>query len=493
MNANRTARITILFFLLSMGIAFAQEINELDFNCYSILVGKNASADGSVLFAHNEDDGGVQLVNYYKVPRIEHEMDETITLSAGAVIPQARITYSYFWLEMPGMYFSDSYMNEWGVVIASDACSSREKNGELKDGGIKYWLRRLIAERARSAKEGVKIGGKMIEEYGYASSGRTYVIADANEGWMLSAVNGKHWVAQRVPDDHVAVLPNYYTIGEVDLSDTTNFLGSPDLIDYAIEQKWYDPDKDGVFLFARVYSTPGKLKHPGNVRRMWRGVNLTAQANFAVDDDFPFSLKPKEKIAAQDLMKVLRDHYVGTEFDNTDGYKLGNPYKMNRSTICAGSTQYGFVAQLRSWMPVEIGTLIWLAQHRPDSQAFIPWYIGVSKMPDGFGYGDFQSVLDQHFDPPDNVHDKTRPHAFWSFVTLAEKVDENYGEWIKYVQKKWGAVEKDIFKEQSKFDIKALKVYKYNPEKAKELLTEFTGDWALKTKKMADELKASFK
>lgn len=491
MRIIRIGLLTSLFIGLILGSAFAQSIPENDFNCFSILVGKKASADGSVLFAHNEDDGGVQLVNYYKVPRIEHEPGETITLSTGAVIPQAKVTNSYFWFEMPGMDFSDSYMNEWGVVIASDACGSRERNPELTDGGIKYWLRRLIAERARSAKQGVKIGGKFIEEYGYASSGRTYVIADANEGWMLSAVNGKHWVAQRVPDDHVAVLPNYYTIGEIDLADTSNFLGSSDLIDYAVEQTWYDPGKDGAFHFARVYSSPGNLKHLGNIQRKWRGMNLIAGTSFALDDEFPFSLKPKEKIAAQDLMKVLRDHYEGTELDETKGYTLGNPYKMNRSTICASSTQYGFVAQLRGWMPVEIGTLLWLAQFRPDSQAFLPWYIGISHMPDGFAYGDYRSALAEHFDPPENIHDKTRPHAFWSFVTLAEKVDENYGTSIKVVQKKWGDLEKDIFKEQSKFDIKALKVYKYNPDEAKKLLTEFTNGWALKAKKMADELKSS--
>ncbi len=492
MRIIRIGFLTLLFISFILGSALAQSMPENDFNCFSILVGKNASADGSVLFAHNEDDGGEQLVNYYKVPRIEHEPVETITLSTGAVVPQAKVTYSYFWFEMPGMYFSDSYVNEWGVVIASDACRSREQNGQLKDGGIKYWLRRLIAERARSAREGVKIGGKFIEEYGYASSGRTYVIADGNEGWMLSAVNGKHWVAQRVPDDHAAVIPNYYTIGEIDLSDTTNFLGAPDVIDYAIQQDWYDPDRDGTFNFARVYSSPRNLKNPGNIHRMWRGVNLTAGTNFALDDEFPFSLKPKEKVAARDLMKVLRDHYVGTELDETNGYTLGNPFKMNRSTICASSTQYGFVAQLRSWMPVEIGTLIWLAQYRPDSQAFVPWYLGISNIPEEFAYGDYQTALAKHFNPPENVHDKTRPHAFWSFVTLADKVDENYGERIKVVRKKWDEVEKEMFKEQSKFDIRALKVHKYNPDETEKLLTEFTSNWLLKIRKMADELKLSF-
>ncbi|MBN2089037.1 C69 family dipeptidase, partial [candidate division KSB1 bacterium] len=430
MKSYRLIVITIIllfYYLISSTNYFAQKYIEDHFNCFSILVGKNASKDGSVLFAHNEDDGGPQLVNYYKVPRIKRQPGETITLSTGAVIPQESETFSFLWFEMPGMHFSDSYMNEWGVVISSDACASREDNPQLTDGGIGYWLRRLVAERAKTAKQGVKIAGKLLSQFGYKSSGRTYIIADSNEGWMLSAVYGKQWVAQRVPDDMVAVIPNYYTIGRVDLADTNNFLGSPDLIDYAVKRGWYDPDRDGDFNFARVYSSPGNLKHPGNIHRIWRGVNLLAEKKYDLDDEFPFSFKSKQKVTVQDLMSVLRDHYVETELDKTEGYKLGTPYKMNRSTICANTTQYGFVAQLRNWLPIEIGVVIWLAQHRPDSQAFIPWYLGINKVPDGYAYGDFKTALDHHFEPADNIHERSDRHAFWSFVNLAEKVDENYG------------------------------------------------------------------
>jgi len=480
--------ILVLFCLISASCCFAQEQFESKFNCFSILVGKNASLDGSVLFAHNEDDRGLQIVNYYKVPRMSHEPGEIITLSTAAVIPQVSETFSYLWFEMPGMHFADSYMNEWGVVIASDACESREDKPQLTDGGIGYWLRRLVAERAKTAKQGVKIAGKLLSELGYRSEGRTYIIAGPNEGWMLSAVYGKHWVAQRVPEDMVAVIPNYYTIGKVDLADTNNFLGSPDLIDYAIERGWYDPERDGDFHFATVYSSPGNLKHPGNIHRMWRGVNLLAEKSYDREDEFPFDFRPKQKVSIQDLMVVLRDHYVGTDLDKTDGYKLGAPYKMNRSTICASFTQYGFVAQLRNWLPVEIGVVIWLAQHRPDSQAFIPWYLGINKMPDGFAYGDFQTALDQHFDPPENIHERTDNHAFWSFVTLAEKVDENYGARILKVREKWDPIEKEAFDSQKTFEEKVLKIYKNNPEKAKELLTKYTNNWASKIWREAKEL-----
>jgi len=488
MKTCRMLNLLALLVIFNVATGLSQYHHTNEFNCFSVLVGKDASVDGSVLFAHNEDDYGKQIVNYYKVPRIKHSAGASITLATGAVIPQVDETFSFLWFEMPGMMFSDSYINEWGVAISSDACASRERNPELTSGGIKYWLRRLVAERARTAKQGVHIAGKLISELGYASSGRTYLIADSNEGWMLSVVYGKHWVAQRVPDDMVAVIPNYYTIGAVDLTDTTNFLGSPDLIDYAIQNGWYSPENDGEFHFARAYSEPGNLKNKGNIHRMWRGVNLLAEKSYNLDDEFPFAFQPQKKLAIQDLMAVLRDHYAGTELDKTEGYQMGNPYQRNGSTICAVSTQYGFVAQLRNWLPVEIGTVIWLAQFRPDSQAFIPWYLGINAVPNGYAYGDYQTALDQHFDPPNNVHEKTSAHAHWAFKSLAEKIDENYGNLIQTARARWEPIEQRLFHDQNAFEKKVIAIYNNDLDGAKHLLTEYTNGWAETIWKIASEL-----
>lgn len=477
-----------LFHQLCIEISFAQTYAKCDINCFSIIVGKKATVDGAVLFAHNEDDGSPQLVNYYRVPRLEHKAGETIILQNGAVIPQVKVTYGYLWFEMVGLEFSDSYINEWGVAIVSDGCPSRETNPEFVESGIKYWLRRLVVERARTAREGVRIAGEIIRQVGYASSGRTYVIADPSEGWMLAVVQGKHWVAQRVPDDKAAVIPNYYTIGEIDLADTTNFLGSPDIIDYAIQQGWYEKKRDGVFHFAKVYSNPDNLKSPDNVPRMWRGVNLLAGESYKIDDEFPFAFIPKKKLAVQDIMLVLRDHYEGTELDKTHGYKSGNPHFMNGSTICSEITQNSFVAQLRNWLPVEIGAVIWLSQRRPDSQPYVPWYLGINKIPDGYAFGDYDSALKQHFTPREDIYDMTRKHAFWAFVMLAEKVDEDYGKKIGRIRKKWDAIEKETFGIQAGFEKKVLSIYKNDPLKAKAALTKFTAERAAEVWQISKQL-----
>ncbi|HEX9973773.1 MAG TPA: hypothetical protein VGD14_17010, partial [bacterium] len=145
-------------------------------------------------------------------------------------------------------------------------------------------------------------------------------------------------------------------------------------------------------------------------------------------------------------------------------------------------------AQLRSWLPVEIGTVIWLAQYRPDSQAFLPWYLGVNTIPGSYAYGDYQTALDQHFDPPKNIHERTDNHSFWAFVMLAEKVDEDYGTLIQKVREKWDTIEKRLFLDQQGFEKKVAGIYKQNSNDAKQLLTEYTNGWAEKSRRIAREL-----
>ncbi|MGQ9559506.1 MAG: dipeptidase [Candidatus Oleimicrobiaceae bacterium] len=480
--------LVLLFFWLLGGVVLAQV--DRHHSCFSIVVGKGASTDGSVLVAHNEDDYGRQLVNVFKVPRAQHGAQEKVVLSPGAELPQVPETWSYLWLEMRGMDFADCFLNEWGVVVASDACPSREKQGRLVGGGIAYWLRHLVAQRARTAREGVKLAGALIEQFGYASSGRTYVIADPQEGWLLAAVHGSHWVAQRVPDDMVAVIPNYYTIGEVDLADTLNFLGATDLVDYAVARGWYQPERDGAFHFAEVYSSPHQLTHPTNVNRMWRGVNMLADHSYPFDAQFPFSFRPRKKVSAQELMAVLRDHFEGTELDKSQGYRKGSPHKTGEHTICAPSTQFGFVAHLRSWLPTPVGAVLYLASRRPDVQAFVPWYVGVQNAPPGYAVGDYAAALQEHFSKPSWQGLTVENNAFVAFATLADKVDAEFGKRLPEVRQVWDPVEKDIFRVQHAFETNWLAVYKESAAKAEKMLTDTTSALALKVWKLARELLA---
>ncbi len=478
----------LLLTALSLGFhAGAQESCDQALDCFSIIVGKKASADGSVLFAHNEDTG-LGLVNYYKVPAADHQPGEEIILKNGGKLPQVTHTFSYFWINLPVCDVCDSYVNEYGVSVGSDGCPSREENPELTDGGIVFWLRRVVAERARTAREGVEMAGSLIEKYGYASSGRSYIIADAKEAWVLCAVNGKHWVAQRVPDDKIVIIANCFTMQGVNLKDTANFKGSPDLIDYATRQGWYNPAKHGEFNFSKAYSNPGSLNHPGNLDRMWRGADLLAVKNYDPKGDFPFLLDPVKKLTIQDIMKVLRDHYEGSALDLSRNYTEGNPHRMNNATICSGGSQYGFIAHLRSWMPVEIGTLVWLAPYRPDVQAFCPWYPAMKTVPAIYGHGDHHSGLTNQFHPTTEMFDRKNGHAFWAFVGLVEKIDKDYGNLVRPVQAEWKAYETKAFNDTEKIEKIALDIYKKNPQKALDLLTAYSSTEAMKILKKTRKL-----
>jgi|AntAceMinimDraft_17_1070374.scaffolds.fasta_scaffold02478_1 dipeptidase len=464
-----------VFFIFNNSIVIkSQSLKKEQFNCFSIMTGKDASVDGSVIFAHNEDDGGNQLVNWYKVPQLFHNHGEEIIIKNGAHIAQVAVTNGLIWLEMPRTDFSDSYMNNYGVTIASDQCSSKETSGELTDGGIGYWLRRIMAERARTSKEAVHIGGQLVEEFGYNSSGRTYCIADPNEAWLMSVVQGKHWVAQRIPDNEITVIPNFYTIKEINLTDTNNFLGSSDIIEYAIQKGWYDPKSKMPFNFRKAYGNASSLNSIHNKARQWATVNILSEHQYDINDDIPFSFIPKNKVSVQDIISVLRNHYEATQYETT-----GNPHNNSVMTICSSTNQYGFVAQLRNWLPNEIGSVLWLAPRRPCIQPFIPWYCGIDSIAQGYARNDYQTAIEEHFQTSENIYEHVPTLAFWDFVEFAEQIDANYANSIEDVHGKIkNHFEQELFEKQSDVENQFLSIYQTDTSNAIQQITEYTDYWA---------------
>jgi dipeptidase len=470
-------RVNILIFFLL--ILFIFSLSGKD-NCFTIVVGKAASARGSVMVAHNEDDkekGKIFFVNVHKIPGGSHKNGETIVLKNKGSLPQVQKTVGILWLQIPDAEFGDSYINENGVVIASNQCSSREDKPVLTNGGIGFMLRRILAERATSAKNAVEIAGKLIDQFGYYSSGRTYAIADANEAWVLHAVKGKHWIAQRVPDDHAAVIANRYTIENVELTDKENFLGSPDIIDYAVKRGWYRPEKDGEFNFAKAYSLPGNYSAELNVLRQWRGTFLLARKRYKPDEPLPFSFFPRKNIKLTDLFNVLRDHYEGTEYDLTDGYKEGSPNKTEKRTICTESTQHAFVAQLREKLPKEIAYRVWIAFGRPDSNAFSPWYVSITAPPEGYNRGNSDTALQNHFNLPPSFSKFNPNYAFCIFAKLSYLVG-----------KEWRNFENYIMKRQKKMEEEFEYLVRKNKYIALKIITNYIKRWEYRKWFLASEL-----
>jgi len=466
----------ILLLTAATPTVWTQEAKEA--NCFSMLAGKNASIDGSVMIAHNEDDWGDLYVDWHKVPRIKHEPGSMVRLQFGGEVEQVPETWSFFWLQMPDMQFSDSYMNEWGVTIASNQCISKEEEGEISDGGIGYFLRRIMAERARSARQAVEIGGALVERFGYHYSGRTYIIADPDEAWMMAVVKGKHWVAQRIPDDHIAIIPNYYTIQEIDLRDEENFLGSPDIISYAIDRGWFDPKQGKRFNFREAYAAPRALMGIWNIPRHMDAINQFADIEYHYYDNFPFSFAPGHKISHADIMEVMDAHGEGTQFEVSPNYNNGNPHDTEIKRVCSGGNQYGFVAQLRKDLPAPIAHVMWLAPKRPCIQPFTPWYVGVTEIPQAFSRGNPRSCLASHFKEA-NLKERTANKAYWAFKSFADACDANYLDLAPSMKDFKRPFMEEVLKKQPVFEQVFSEMYGADPESAIKMLNTFVGGLAM--------------
>lgn len=436
--------------------------------CFSIVVGKGASVDGYVIAAHNEDDGAPQVVNHHKIPRKKYSTGDKVTLRNGGQLDQVPETWAYIWSEMPGMLFSDSYINEWGVSVTSDNCPSREDKPEITDGGIGYMLRALVAQRARTSREGVLLAGKLVEQFGYIDSGRTYVICDPDEGWLFCVVNGKHWLAKRVADDEVAMIANTYTVREVDVSDCKNVLASDDIVEYAKARGWYDPQEDGAFDFAAVYANPGSAVHPSNLNRQRSGLNYVTAKPIAVGDELPFSVVPRRKASVATLMQILRHDNKGKQIDPSAGPEEGI------CRICSGATQTSFVAQLRRGMPCDIGIVYWVTLAPPRTSIYIPFHFGISDFPPGYRSISKRPSMDffaGKVSPPFKADPR---EAFWTFSNFRDKVEGASADVIEGVITRAEEIEKRALAIQKPFEKAACRSYAKDTAAAAQLLTNFS-------------------
>ncbi|MHC4584552.1 MAG: C69 family dipeptidase [Planctomycetota bacterium] len=439
--------------------------------CYSIVVGKNASVDGCVIIAHNEDDGPPQIVNHHKIPRKKHSSGEIVKLRNGGQLAQARQTWAYIWSEMPGMLFSDSYLNEWGVSITSDNCPSREDKAEITDGGIGYMLRRLVAERAKTAREGVLLAGKLVERFGYIDSGRTYIICDPDEGWLFCVVNGKHWMARCVSDDEVAMVANTYTIRRVDLSNKASFLASEDIIRYAVSRGWYNPKEDGPFDFAAVYSNPNSASNYSNFGRQWSGLKYIAAKAIKIGPKLPFSVAPKRKVRVADIMQILRHDYKGTIIEASSPHR--SP-QQSGTPICSDGTQTSFVAQLRKDKPLDIGLVYWMCLSSPRTSFYIPYHFGISEFPAGFSL-ELQRPSKTFFNEKLNCSFQNGLlKAFWMFSNFRNKLSDAPVETITTVKALAMEIENDAFTLQKPIEETARRLYVKDKTAAMQILTNYS-------------------
>ena len=462
------------------------------YGCFTIVAGRGATQDSSVLVGHNEQNYDERNITSFRyIPAMFHKRGTMVQLRNGGSLSEAAATNGMLWLQNHGTVFGDSYFNEYGVAVVSNACPSRLKDpdtlkalGYIKDGGINYMLRRLVAQRAKSAREGVEIMANLLKKFGYTSSGRTYTIADKNEAWLVSVVMGGHFVAQRVPDTGVVMLPNIFIIGSVDFKDSVNFIFSDSIVEFSIKMGLFQYKRnDSVFNFAEVFNREPrkgsfKRRHKVDYRQWYaQQVILSREVNKPDDKTLPFAVFPVKKTTIQDMLKILRSHNEGTRYDDTKGYMLGCPHFMRDQArdICDGGTQACSIFQLRNWMPEEIGCLVWHCTTAPCTGVLTPWYAGISKTPECYykpAEPEEALALDYQFGMPVKELRFNPDFAFDIFNELENLVSYDYPKALKDVRREWDALEQEQFAMQREVEEIALLMWGKSPKQSKKYITD---------------------
>jgi dipeptidase len=468
--------------------------------CTDILVGREASTDGSVMSTHAADCGVCDFT-WRHVPAADHKpgamrklyridqlrtwppseglkWDMVLKDFTGVEIPQVPHTYGYH-------HSIFGYMNDRQLAVAESTISNARKlSNPTPTPALNISMLTLLAmERCRTAREAIKLMGSLAEEYGYGESmgGEMLAVSDAREIWIFeimpvgplwtpkSGKPGAVWAAQRVPDDHVSVCTNEARIGEMDLANSDYFMASAHVVSYAVEAGLYDPKIGKPFSWKKAYSPAegSALSTEGRRSRMWRFFDLVAPSRKfkpeTANMDFPFSVKPDAKLSARDVMALTRDKSEGTVFDPVRGLRGGpfknpNYYKGTR-LISVPNVEYTTLTQCRSWLPDPIGGIVWVALGAQDTSCYVPFYAGATEIPKSFGIGDHYVL--------------NRDSARWAFDYVDFHVQVAYNaaiEDVKAARKTWedGALERI-----PEVDARATELYKKNPKEAVRHVTGF--------------------
>lgn len=387
---------------LSVALAVATVVNA--FACTNLIVGKNASADGSTIVSYSADSYGL-FGELYHYPAGVHKKGTWIDVHEWDTgkylgrIEQARQTYNVI-----------GNMNEFQLTIGETTFGGRpelvDTTGIIDYGSLIY----LGLQRSRTAREAIKVMTELVQEYGYYSSGESFTIADPNEIWIMEmigkgpGVRGAVWVAVRVPDDCISAHANQSRIHQFDMSDKDNCMYSPDVISFAREKGYFDGvNKD--FSFAKAYAPLDFGARRYCEARVWSYFNMfTARGNEFLpyilgdtDTPMPLFVKPDRKISVQDVKNAMRDHYEGTPLDISKDFGAGpyhTPYRLSPLSFKVGDKEYFnerpistqqsgfvFVAQMRSTLPDAIGGVLWFGTDDANMTVFTPVYCCTDKVP----------------------------------------------------------------------------------------------------------------
>ena len=460
--------------------------------CTNFIVGKKASADGSVICTYNADDYGL-FINLCHYPAGTHpkgtmrKIFNWDTNKYQGVIPEAPQTYNVI-----------GNINEFQVSIAETTYGGREEmedsTGILDYGSLIY----LALQRSKTAREAIQVMTTLAQTYGYNSGGETFTICDPNEAWIMEMMGkgpgskGVVWVALRVPDDAICAHANQSRITKFNMNDKANVLYSKDVVSFARSKGWFT-GKDKDFSWRDTYAKPTFGGRRFCDARVWSFFN-----HFANDfdkylpwalgkdkdaEDMPLWIIPNKKVSVQDVMACMRDHYENTplalDSSSVGGGVWEMPYRptplrfkvdgknyFNERPVSTQQTAFSYVAQLRSWLPREVGGVLWFGNDDGNMVAYTPIYCGNTTQPECYNTPGADAVT---------FSDK---NAFWVCNWVSNMVYPRYNQMFPTLKEVRDSLENSYFANQLAIEKQAVALYKTDKAKAISLLNQYSNDKA---------------
>ncbi len=473
----------ILSLLLCTGIMHA-------FACTNFIVGKKASTDGSVICTYNADDYGmfIGLCHYPAGKHAKGEMRQIYdwdTKEYHGQIPEAAETYNVI-----------GNINEYQVTIGETTFGGREEmvdsTGILDYGSLIY----VALQRSKTAREAISIMTNLAETYGYNSEGETFTICDPNEAWIMEMMGkgpgskGVVWVALRIPDDAICGHANQSRIRTFDQKDKKNVLFSKDCIKFARSKGWFN-GKDKDFSFCETYAYPDFSGRRICDARVWSFFNHFADVDKYIPyaegkvkdaEPLPLWIVPNRKVSVQDVEACMRDHYEGTPFsldkDMGQGiwqmpyrptplyFKVDGKKYFNERPTSTQQSGFSYVSQMRSWLPRQVGGVLWFGNDDGNMVAYTPIYCGNTVQPECYNTPGADAVT---------FSDK---NAYWVCNWVSNMVYPRYSLMFPSLKEVRDSLEQAYFAKQAEIEKTAMAKHQENPAEAIQFLTEYSNNTA---------------
>lgn len=463
----KTMSITLLSAAIFSAMSFSVDA------CTGLIVGKGASADGSIMIARNEDYYINNWNKYLAYRPAQDNKSGDWTLGNGLVVPMPSHFFAYSaipdWdantVSNEGKFYEERGINEFNVAVS--ATTSTESNEKvlgidpLVAGGIEESvIPTLILPQVKTAKEGVTLLGQYIEKYG-AGEGNSLYIADVNEAWLVEIGSGHHWIAVKVPDDSYAMIANGLRIHDIDLA-SKDVLHSTDLFKFVEEHNLLTKPDSKSFNFAKAF---GVIGDEYNIDREWLGQSMLSASNkqSTGQKQYPLFLKPDAKVSLQDVQKVLSATYDGSKLAKTGK----RPIRVERQLET-------HVIQLRKDMPQELQGIIWQSYGVLAESVLVPLYSTLTEYPVAYTKGN------------DHYSDDS---AFWQFRSLTALATQNPDKYLPVIRAAWSSEENKMVQQVSTLDNTLKNLYKIDKAAAINMASDYSYGQLQRTLDMATKMR----